>query len=124
MTTSSHQNSVTREAADRLQQALKSLEGALDPLLVRVQELEQDALAHQSVLATHAAALEAREGEISDTKNFESDRARLATELDAAKAREEQYKAREGDVAKLANETSAELESVISQVLLALGEGE
>lgn len=120
----SDQNSVTRTAADKLQRALKSLEEALDPLVERVTALEGEAATHEAALLASENALVAREGEISDTRNFEEDRARLAADLDAAKAREEQYIAREQDVASLANETSAELESVISQVLLALGEDE
>ena len=94
--------SATKEAAERLQRALHALEQNLAPLVARVSELED------------AAA---------DNKNFETDRARLATALDAAKARELEYKAREADVSQLADETAKELEGVISQVLGALGEG-
>lgn len=93
--------SATKEAAERLQRALKSLDHSLTPLVKRVGELEEGA---------------------ADSKNFEMDRARLASELDAAKARELEYKAREEDVAQLADETAKELDGVISQVLRALGE--
>ncbi|PHR91240.1 MAG: hypothetical protein COA69_12065 [Robiginitomaculum sp.] len=113
---SSNKTSVTREAADRLQQALKSLENALEPLVARVYALEKEAAEHETFQK------DIREQETLDTRNFEADRARLATELDEAKAREERYKAREEDVARLADETSQELESVISQVLVALGD--
>lgn len=103
MTQSSLGNNPTaKEAADRLQQALASLEQSLNPLISRVNDLEQDA---------------------KDNSGFEEDRARLASDLDAAQAREESYKDREAEMSTLAHETTQELDMVISQVLHALGEG-
>jgi len=61
-------------AADRLQNALRSLEGALDPLLERVSVLESS--------AKEAATLS-------------EDRAALASELDEAKAKTDAFDARE-----------------------------
>ena len=95
----SNKTSVTKDAAERLQRALTSLSLSLDPLVKQVGELEKNAV---------------------DNQHFETDRARLASDLDAAKAREDAYKARENDVAQLADETAKELESVIAQVLHAL----
>jgi len=88
-------------AADRLQNALRSLEGALDPLLDRVNVLEAS--------AKEAATLS-------------EDRASLASELDEAKAKAEAFEAREKEFNSLADETTAELDRVIRQVRQALGE--
>jgi len=88
-------------AADRLQNALRSLEGALDPLLERVSVLERS--------AKEAATLS-------------EDRASLASELDEAKAKTEAFDAREKEFNVLADETTAELDRVIRQVRQALGE--
>jgi len=95
------QSTAVKDAADRLQRALKTLEGSLNPLVAKVKRLENSS---------------------ETAKGFEEDRARLATELDEAKAREAEFKAREKEFSALANETSRELDSVISQVLHALGE--
>ena len=89
-------------AADRLQNALRSLEGVLDPLLDRVSVLETS--------AKEAATLS-------------EDRAALATQLDEAKAKSENFEAREKEFNALADETTAELDRVIRQVREALGEG-
>ncbi len=103
MTQSSFGNTSTaKEAADRLQRALASLEQSLNPLITRVGELEQSA---------------------KDNSAFEEDRSRLASDLDAATTREQQYKDREAEMSALAHETTQELDMVISQVLHALGEG-
>ena len=88
-------------AADRLQNALRSLEGALDPLLDRVNVLETS--------AKEAATLS-------------EDRAALAAQLDDAKATSEGLEAREKEFNLLADETTAELDKVIRQVREALGE--
>lgn len=87
-------------AADRLQNALRSLEGALDPLLDRVTVLEAS--------AKEAATLS-------------EDRAELASQLDEAKATSEGLEAREKEFNALADETTAELDRVIQQVRHALG---
>ncbi len=103
MTQSSLDNGPTaREAADRLQRALSNLEQSLNPILSRVKALEKSA---------------------DESENFEQDRSRLASDLDAAQSREQNYKDREAEMSKLAHETTAELDSVITQVLHALGEG-
>lgn len=92
-----------KEAANRLQRAIKSLETSLSPIVAKVTELERQAEA---------------------SKSIEGDRARLATELDEATAREAELKEREKEFSELANETTAELDAVISQVLHALGDGD
>ncbi len=88
-------------AADRLQNALRSLEGALDPLLERVSVLEAVA---------------------KETATLSEDRAALASQLDEAKAKSESFAAREKEFNLLADETTAELDRVIRQVREALGE--
>lgn len=88
-------------AADRLQNALRSLEGALDPLLERVSFLEAEA---------------------KETATLSEDRAALASQLDEAKAKSESFDAREKEFNLLADETTAELDRVIRQVREALGE--
>ena len=91
-----------KTAADRLQSALRSLEGSLSPLLDKVNRLE----------------VEAKEAE-----TMNEDRAELAAKLDASKAKEEGYAAREKEFNVLADETTQELDRVIRQVRTALGEG-
>ncbi|MBL4870160.1 MAG: DUF4164 family protein [Robiginitomaculum sp.] len=98
---SSHTPSSSREAADRLVRALSSLEQSLEPMIARMSELEKGS---------------------EDSKTFEQDRARLASDLDDAQAREKNYKDREAEMSALAHETTAEMDSVISQVLHILGE--
>ncbi|WP_371395792.1 DUF4164 family protein [Fretibacter rubidus] len=88
-----------KTAADRLQSALKSLEGELSPLLDKVSKLERIA----------------REAE-----SFETDRAALASSLDQAKSREAEFTAREAEFTKLADATTQELDTVIRQVQKAL----
>jgi len=88
-------------AADRLQNALRSLEGALDPLLTRVSGLETA---------------------LNESKALAEDRASLATALDEANAKTETFAAREKEFNDLADETTAELDRVIKKVRLALGE--
>lgn len=102
--TQSTENSgaAVKEAANRLQRAIKTLETSLTPLVSKVTDLER---------------------QVDASKSFESDRSRLATELDEAKAREVEFQEREKEFAALANETTAELDAVISQVLHALGDG-
>lgn len=101
----------SRQAADRLSRAVQSLENALGPMVSRVKSLEEAA---------------------SSRGNFEQDRARLAAQLDQAKADATQrITAAENNLAQqkqtmssLAQETTKELDSVIGEVLSALGEGE
>lgn len=90
-----------RAAADRLQSALQTLEGALDPLLERVSKLEKSA---------------------EESQSFGEDRAQLAEKLDEATAREQNYKAQQAEFAALAEETTEELDRVIRQVRDALGQ--
>lgn len=89
-------------AADRLQNALRTLEGALDPLLNRVKVLE--ASAKEAAILTE-------------------DRAGLASQLDEAKAKSDGLEAREKEFNALADETTVELDRVITQVRQALGKG-
>lgn len=91
-----------KTAADRLQSALRSLEGSLSPLLEKVSRLE----------------IEAKEAETMNT-----DRAALAAKLDESTAKENQFAAREKEFNALADETRQELDRVIRQVRTALGEG-
>jgi len=90
-----------KAAADRLQSALRSLEGALDPLLTKVSRLE---------------------GQVKEAETMGEDRAALAAKLDEAKARTETFEAREREFNALADETTQELDRVIKQVRNALGE--
>lgn len=96
-------------AADRLQDALRQLETSLRPLQDRLKTLEKSA---------------------GNAEAFEEDRARLARELDDAKAREQEaiardaeYKAREAEFSQLAEETMREMDMVINQVKQTLGRG-
>lgn len=58
-----------------------------------------------------------------DNEAFSDDRARLARELDTAKANEATLLAREKEFTLLADETMQELDAVISQVRDTLGHG-
>lgn len=89
-----------KDAADRLQRALKSLEASLAPMVARVGVLEQ---------------------RNADAKNSDTDRARLAGELDELKADHDSLKSREAEFSKLAGETTQELDAVISEVMRVLG---
>lgn len=90
-------------AADKLNKALKSLEDALGPMVKKMGQLE---------------------GVAKDSEAFSEDRARLAAELDAAKAeaqeREAAFKSRETEFNALAGETAQELDRVIGVVRMAL----
>lgn len=88
-----------KQAADRLQSALKNLENSLQPILDKVNRLER---------------------EVEEGKSFQSDRAALAASLDNAKARDAQFKVREAEFSALAEETTTELDAVIKQVHKAL----
>ena len=88
-------------AIDRLQQALQKLEGSIDPLLEKVMRLEK-----------------AR----AESEDFDADRAALAQKLDASAAREKDFEAREAEFSELAEDTTQELDRVISQVRKALGQ--
>ncbi len=96
------QTSTVKDAANRLQQALKKLENSLGPMIDKVSTLERQS---------------------EDAQSFKEDRARLAAQLDEAAAREKSFKEREAEFSKLADETTRTLDSVISQVVHALGEG-
>ena len=109
-------------AADRLGDAIGSLETTLGPMLSRITKLEKMA---------------------SESQNFEADRAELARQLDQSESRavdfearesefqerekafaekESAFEARETEIAELAAETRRELDHVISQVRAALGQ--
>jgi len=82
-------------AAEKLNAALANLEEALDPMvsdLVRLRKVE------------------------SESESFAVDRTKLANELDEAKAKEAHYSDRELEFRRLADETTAELDKVISKV--------
>ena len=91
-----------KEAADRLQNALGTLESRLSPMVTKLAEVER---------------------ELASTRNADQDRARLANELDELKAKYEELLRREQDFSRLANETTKELDSVISQVMAVLSQG-
>jgi len=91
-----------KDAADRLQRALKNLKVSLDPLVDRIGTLEQ---------------------KNTDAKNNDADRARLAGELDELKSEHDSLKSREVEFTKLAGETTQELDAVISEVMRVLGDG-
>jgi len=91
-----------KDAADRLQRALKNLENSLDPLVDKISSLQQ---------------------QNADAKDNDADRARLAGELDALQAEHDSLKSREAEFSKLAGETTQELDAVISEVLRVLGDG-
>lgn len=90
-----------KDAADRLQRALKNLKVSLDPLVDRIGTLEQ---------------------KNTDAKNNDADRARLAGELDELKSEHDSLKSREAEFTKLAGETTQELDAVISEVMRVLGD--
>ena len=84
-----------RDAANRLQSALNSLEGAIEPLIQKVNTLERAA---------------------KESGNFEADRSSLVAKLDEAKAREDVYKERQGMMSMLADETTKEIDRAIKEV--------
>ena len=92
-----------KSAAQSLQLALTKLEGALDPLMRNVHQLKAEA---------------------TESEGFSQDRARLASELDNAKAEAEDLQkkmvAREKEFASLAEESTQELNSVIKTVQIAM----
>ncbi len=102
------QTSGIKDAADRLQRALKNLEVSLAPMLDRINELEQQTQNAHSNDADSARKLDEMAGELGA----------LQTKHDGLLAREQEF-------SKLAGETSQELDAVITQVLQALdNEGE
>ena len=84
-------------AADRLAAALGHLEGALDPILARLSRAET---------------------RLTEAEGFSEDRARMASELDEAKADADAMRARlsarEEEFAALSNETRQELDATIA----------
>lgn len=90
-----------KEAADRLQSALGKLGGSIDSLLNKVSRLE--AIKKES-------------------DSMSADRAALAAKLDTSYAKEKDFLAREKEFGALAEETTQELDRVIKQVRMALGE--
>lgn len=103
-----------KSAADRLRDSLRTLETALDPLMQKITTLEKQA---------------------AEAGDFDTDRAALARDLDAAVAREAELKEREAELQErdlayqtrekefelLAGDTTRELDRVIEQVQVALG---
>ena len=91
-------------AAERLSDAVRALDSALDPVLARLSRAE-----------ARAQDAEQRVGASEDSAK---DRARLATELDAAIARAQQaenaQEARETEFAQLSADTRAELDATIA----------
>lgn len=92
-----------KAAADSLNAALEKLEQAISPVLSNYKDLK----------------VQSRESE-----SFSQDRARLAAELDNAKAEQEKILSgvnlREKELDALANETTQELDRVIRHVQVAL----
>ncbi len=84
-----------KAAADRLKNALESLEQSIGPKMAEFSRMEKLA---------------------AESENFAEDRSKLAQKLDDAMANEENFRAREEDFQRLAKETTAELDQVIGQV--------
>ena len=82
-------------AAQKLSQALQSLERVLEPKLGELTDLRKVA---------------------SESESFETDRARLAQELDDARAKENEMLELKEEFRRLAGETTQELDRAISQV--------
>lgn len=92
-------SSAIKDAAQRLSRAVKTLEGELEPLLVKVRE--------------NADAAE-------KLVEFEADRTDLIARLDECKAKEAEFEKREQEFTRLARESQKELDAVISEVMSAL----
>lgn len=96
-----------KTAQQKLQKAIKNLEGSISPLLSRIDSLES---------------------QVNEAGAFSEDRSRLASELDLAKANLSEattkFKTREQEFESLADETTKELDRVIKQVRAALGQDE
>jgi methyl-accepting chemotaxis protein len=92
-----------KAAAESLNAALEKLEQAINPVLSNYQDLKS---------------------QNAESESFAQDRARLASELDSAKAEQEKVMAhmtaREKELDILANETTQELERVIRHVQVAM----
>jgi len=88
-----------KTAAARLQNALRSLEDSLNPIVSRVGALEKIA---------------------KDAETFGEDRAQLATLLDESTAKEAKFVEREAEFNALAESSAKELDDIISQVQRAL----
>lgn len=90
-------------AAQSLQSALKTLEGAIDPFLSKYSRLK---------------------AESTESESFSQDRARLASELDDVKSEKEDLEkkvaSREKEFASVAAESTQEINSVIKTVQTAL----
>ena len=95
--TSSAQQPSLKGAIDRLDSALATLDGALDPILARLSRAET---------------------QVSQSESFGEDRARMAAELDDAKADaqalQSQLTAREAEFAALSRDTRTELDDTIA----------
>lgn len=91
-----------KDAANRLQDAIARLERKLAPMRDKVSALER---------------------QVQSGAAFEEDRARLASELDEAKAKAAEHDAREREFAALANETVREMDDVMSQLRKTLERG-
>jgi len=107
-----------KAAADRLQSALKSLEGSLSPLLDKVTRLETE-VKEAETMSADRAELAAK----LDSSTAKEEDSELAAKLDSSTAKEEDFAAREKEFNALADETTQELDRVIRQVRTALGEG-
>ena len=91
-----------KTAAARLQSALRSLEDSLGSVVTRVNTLEKTA---------------------KEAETFQEDRAQLAALLDESTAKEASFTAREAEFNSLAEQSTRELDSIISQVQQALAGG-
>lgn len=82
-------------ATEKLNLALKNLERVLSPMVEDYARCKKIA---------------------NESGNFAEDRSRLAQDLDLAKSKVSGFEDREAEFSRLANETTAELDQVISQV--------
>ena len=103
MTDISPSDSLTiKDAAKRLQDALSRLERKLVPMQDKISRLET---------------------QVQSGAAFEEDRARLASELDQAKAHAAEHSEREKEFTKLADESIKEIDLVMSQLRETLRQG-
>ena len=84
-----------KEASQRLKTALSNLVKTINPLVDRIDRLEQA---------------------VKEGQQFNEDRARLARELDESQANLAVVSARESSISQLATETRAELDQAISDI--------
>ena len=109
-------------AADRLGEAIGSLEGAVRPLMSRIAKLEKLASEAESFEADRADLARQLDQSESRAVDFETREADFKDRESAFEAKEAAFETRETEVAELAAQTRRELDHVIEQVRMALGQ--